>query len=287
MYDVIVIGAGPAGISASLYLKRANINVLIISKGYGALEKAHKIENYYGLEKNISGKDLFNIGINQAKNIGIEIIEDEVTGISLENNYVFTVTTINRQYTAKKVILATGTNRKVPHIKGIKEYEGKGISYCAICDAFFYRGKDVGVLGSGNYALHEASQLKPLVNSVTIFTNGEEIVENRDGEEFEIENKPIKEFRGNKVIEEIQFEDSDIRKINGMFIAIGTASCNDLARKIGAVIQNNNIKVNENMQTTVNNLYACGDCTGGLLQVSKSVYEGAKAAVHIISNKNN
>ena len=105
MYDVIVIGAGPAGISASLYLKRANINVLIISKGYGALEKAHKIENYYGLEKNISGKDLFNIGINQAKNIGIEIIEDEVTGISLENNYVFTVTTINRQYTAKKVLL--------------------------------------------------------------------------------------------------------------------------------------------------------------------------------------
>ena len=71
MYDVIVIGAGPAGISASLCLKRANINVLIISKGYGALEKANKIENYYGLEKNISGKDLFNIGVNQAKNIGI------------------------------------------------------------------------------------------------------------------------------------------------------------------------------------------------------------------------
>lgn len=113
------------------------------------------------------------------------------------------------------------------------------------------------------------------------------MVENRDGEEFKVENKPIKEFRGNKVIEEIQFKDSDIRKINGMFIAIGTASSNDLARKIGAVIQNNNIKVNENMQTTVNNLYACGDCTGGLLQVSKSVYEGAKAAVHIISNKNN
>ena len=286
MYDVIIIGAGPAGISASLYLKRANINVVIISKGYGALEKASKIENYYGLNEVISGKELFNIGTNQAKRLGIEIVEDEVTGISLEES-LFTVVTANREYIASKVILATGASRRIPNIKGIKEYEGKGISYCAICDAFFYRDKDVGVLGSGNYAIHEANQLKSIANSVTILTNGEKMVENRDGEEFEVEDKPIREFRGNSTIEEVEFEDEDTKKLSGIFIAIGTASSNDLARKIGAVIQNNNIKVNENMQTTVDGLYACGDCTGGLLQINKAVYEGAKAAMHIISNKNN
>lgn len=284
MYDVIVIGGGPAGISASLYLKRANLNVLIISKGYGSLEKASEIENYYGLKNNVSGKELFDIGVNQAKNLGIEIEEDEVTSILLED--VFKVVTANREYVAKKVILATGTNRKVPDIKGIKQYEGKGISYCAICDAFFYKNKDVAVLGSGNYAIHEAKQLKPIVNSVTILTNGEKIIENRNDENFEIEDKLIREFRGSNIIEEVEFEDNNTKKINGVFIAIGTASSTDLARKIGAVVQNNNIQVDENMQTTVNGLYACGDCTGGILQINKAVYEGAKAAIHIIANKN-
>lgn len=282
MYDVIIIGAGPAGISASLYLKRAKLNVLIISKGYGALEKASKIENYYGLKENVNGKELFEIGINQAKKLDIEIIEDEVTDILLEEN--FTVVTINREYKAKKVILATGANRKSAQIKGIREYEGKGVSYCAICDAFFYKNKDVAVLGSGNYAIHEARQLKPIVNSVTILTNGEPMIQNRDGAEFEIEEKPIREFRGSNTIEEVAFENNDTKPISGIFVAIGTASSSDLARKIGAVIQNNNIQVDENMQTTVKGLYACGDCTGGMLQINKAVYEGAKAALYIIKN---
>jgi len=283
MYDVIIVGAGPAGISASLYLKRAKVNVLVISKGYGALEKASKIDNYYGLKETISGKELFDIGINQARKLGVEIVEDEVTNIQSEN--YFTVTTVNREYQAEKVILATGTNRQIPNIKGIREYEGKGVSYCAICDAFFYRNKDVVVVGSGNYAIHEANQLKPVVHSVTILTNGKQIVENRDGIDFEVKQKPIREFRGGNVIEEVEFEDNAIQKINGVFIAIGTASSSDLARKVGAVIQNNNIQVNENMETTVKGLYACGDCTGGLLQINKAVYEGAKAALHIIANK--
>lgn len=281
MYDVIIVGAGPAGISASLYLKRANLNVLVIFKGNGALEKASKIENYYGLQEPVSGKNLFNIGIEQAKSLGVEIVKDEVTSITLED--YFTVTTVNREYRAKKVILATGTNRKVPNIRGIQEYEGKGVSHCAVCDAFFYKDKDVAVLGSGNYAIHEAMQLKPIVNSVTILTNGEPMVENRDGVEFDIDEEPIREFRGGNVIEEVAFENQDTKKINGVFVAIGTASSSDLARKIGAVVQNENIQVDENMQTTVEGLYACGDCTGGLLQINKAVYEGAKAALHIIN----
>ena len=281
MFDVIIIGSGPAGISAAIYLKRAKKNILIISNGKSALEKAEKIENYYGIES-ISGKELYEVGLEQAKRLQIPIEIDEVTNISFENNFV--VTTPNREYEAKNVIIATGTNRISPKIKGIKEFEGKGVSYCAICDAFFYRNKDVAVIGNGNYAIHEAKQLKPVAKSVTILTDGKEMIQNRDAASFEVEETPIREFRGTNSIEEVEFENNDTKKIDGVFVAIGTASSADLAKKIGAVVKNNNIVVDNNMETTVKGLYACGDCTGGLLQVNKAVYEGAQAAMSIIKS---
>ena len=283
MYDVIVIGSGPAGISASIYLKRAQKNVCIISDGNSALKKAHKIDNYYGV-KSISGEALYNIGIDQAKELEIPIEKDEVTSISFEKN--FTVRTVNNEYEAKYVIIATGTNRSAPKIKGLKEFEGKGISYCAICDGFFYKDKDVAVVGNSNYAIHEAETLKSVAKSVTILTNGKKMVENRNDSDFEVEETPIREFRGNNVINEVEFENNSSKKVDGVFIAIGTASSVDLARKIGAVIKGNNIVTNENMQTTVKGLYACGACTGGLLQVNKAVYEGAVAALDIIKDLN-
>lgn len=281
LYDVIIAGSGPAGISASLYAKRRKLSVLIISKGNGAVGKTEKIDNYYGFPNGISGKELYKNGIAQAKNLGVEIIEDEV--VALEFTKQFEVETLNSCYQAKSVILATGTNRQTPNIKGIREFEGKGVSYCAICDAFFYKGKDVAVLGSGNYAIHEMEQLKPVVNSVKILTNGDNIVENRNIN-IEVDNRKIREFRGEGKIQEIEFEDNTKQAINGVFIALGTASSNDLARKVGARIENNSIFVNENMETTVPGLFACGDCTGGLLQISKAVYEGAKAGLEVLKN---
>lgn len=282
MFDVVIIGSGPAGISAAIYLKRAKKNIIIISNGKSSLEKAEKIENYYGIES-ISGKELYEVGIKQAERLSIPIQMDEVTNISFENNFI--VTTPNREYETTNVIIATGTNRITPSIKGIKEFEGKGVSYCAICDAFFYKNKNVAVIGNGNYALHEAKQLKPVANSVTILTNGKEMIQNRDASDFEIEQTPIREFRGTNSIEEVEFENNNTKKIDGVFVAIGTASSTDLAKKIGAIVKNNNIAVDENMQTNVKGLYACGDCTGGLLQVNKAVYEGAKTAMNIIINK--
>ena len=282
MFDVVIIGSGPAGISAAIYLKRAKKNIIIISNGKSSLEKAEKIENYYGIES-ISGKELYEVGIKQAERLSIPIQMDEVTNISFENNFI--VTTPNREYETTNVIIATGTNRITPSIKGIKEFEGKGVSYCAICDAFFYKNKNVAVIGNGNYAIHEAKQLKPVANSVTILTNGTEMIQNRDASDFEIELTPIREFRGTNSIEEVEFENNNTKKIDGVFVAIGTASSTDLAKKIGAIVKNNNIAVDENMQTNVKGLYACGDCTGGLLQVNKAVYEGAKAAMNIIINK--
>ena len=133
--------------------------------------------------------------------------------------------------------------------------------------------------------MHEAKILKPIAKTVTILTNGNKMVENRDCSNFDIDESNIREFRGDNVIKEVDFENNNKKKIDGVFVAIGTASSVDLAKKIGALVKNNNIIVDENMQTTVKNLYACGDCTGGLLQVNKAVYEGAKAAVSIIKNK--
>ena len=286
MYDIIIIGSGPAGVSAAVYAKRGGANVLVISKDTGTLGKAKKIENYYGF-KNISGKDLYENGLKQLENLNIEFVKDEV--VQLNYTSQFEVTTVNNIFQAKYVVLATGVSRNVPNIKGIKEFEGKGVSYCAICDAFFYRNKDVAVLGSGNYAIHEAEILKPVVKSVTLLTNSEKLVENRDID-LNVNEKKVREVRGCEKVDEIVFEDDTAQNINGIFVAIGTASTNDLARKIGARVENNKIIVNDNLETTVPNLYACGDCTGGILQISKATYEGTKVGLEIVNklkNKNN
>ena len=279
MYDVAVIGSGPAGITAAIYAKRRNLSTLVISKGNGALEKAKKIDNYYGFANGVSGKKLYENGLNQAVNLGVEIVQDEVINIELKDN--FTIETVNSKYDTKSVIVATGVHRNIPNIKGIKEFEGKGISYCAICDSFFYKEKDVAVLGEGNYAIHEFETLKPIANSVTILTNGGKIVQNRSNGVV-VNEKKIKEFGGTNKLEEVEFEDDTKQKINGVFIAVGTASSTDIARRIGARIENNNIVVNENMETSVPRLYACGDCTGGILQISKAIYEGTKAGLAVL-----
>ena len=175
-------------------------------------------------------------------------------------------------------------SRKRPNIRGIQEYEGKGVSYCAICDAFFYKNKDVAVLGEGDYAFAEASELLPVAKSVTLLTNGKEPVENRSIEEekLTINQREIVEFRGDTTIKEVHFSDATKLEIQGVFIAIGTASSGDLAKKLGAMVENNQIVVNEKMQTNVPALYACGDCTGGLLQISKAVHEGTIAGLEVI-----
>lgn len=289
LYDVIIIGKGPAGISAALYAKRAGLNVLVIGKDGGALEKTKEIDNYYGFTNTISGKELLINGINQAKRLNIPIETDEVLNVKFDGIYY--VETRNNTFEAKTLILATGTSRKKPLIKGVKEFEGRGISYCAICDAFFYRNKDVSVIGSGDYALSEARTLLPIAKSVSILTNGEELVQNRgiNEEDFLIKEKAIEEIIGTDSVNKVKFTDGTHITTDGVFIAIGVASSTDLAKKLGAIIDGNNITVDENMATNVPGLYACGDCTGGLLQISKAVYEGAKAglsAIKYIREKN-
>jgi len=279
LYDVIIIGSGPAGISAGLYTKRAGLKTLIISKGVGTLEKAEKIENYYGFLSQ-GGIELQKVGENQAENLGIEIKREEVMNISYNENFI--VETLNFEYETKIVVIATGNSRKKSNIKGLKEFEGRGVSYCATCDGFFYQGKNVAVLGNREYAIHEAQNLLPIAKKVILLTNGEQFVEKRH-EGIEVDENKIREFRGTNSIEQVEFEDNTIKKIDGVFIALGTASSSDLAKKIGIMLdEKENIKVNNKMETNVKGIYACGDCTGGIFQVAKAVYEGMVAGMSII-----
>lgn len=279
MYDIIIIGAGPAGISASLYAKRANMNVLVIYKGTSNLENATKIENYYGFPDGITGQDLYNSGIMQAKNLGVDFRVSEVTSIEYQQD-CFNVKTPENEYNAKSVIISTGNKKLKPNIKGINEFEGKGISYCAICDGFFYRNKKVAVIGSGEFAFSEAKMLSNVVKDITILTNGEQIKSVRNN--FKINTKKIKKIVGSEKVEKIVFEDLTEIDIDGIFIALGEAGANDFAKTLGIITENDNIKVNENMETNVPGVFACGNITGGLLQVSKAVYEGAEAGLSAV-----
>lgn len=144
-YDVIIIGAGPAGISASLYTQRGNLKTLVLYKDKSSLEKTDKIENYYGFENGISGEQLYKNGIKQAQNIGVDVQKEEVIKIDIISEG-FLVKSSKEEYISKVIILATGNKKNKPKIKGIEKFEGKGVSYCAICDGFFYRNKSVAVI---------------------------------------------------------------------------------------------------------------------------------------------
>lgn len=276
MYDVIIIGAGPAGISASLYAKRANKNVMVLYFGESNLEKAHKIDNYYGFPEGITGKDLFESGVLQAKTLGVEVKEEEVLGIEQELEG-FDVTTKENKYNSKTVIIATGNKKLRPQIENVVELEGKGISYCAICDGFFYRKKNVVVIGNGDYAVSEAEDLKNVAASVKILTNGLEFLP--DNNEFEIETRKIKKILGEGKVSGIEFEDGSTLDVDGVFVALGKAGGSDFAKKMGVVLEGDNIKVDEKGRTNIDGLFSCGDTTGGLLQVSKAVHEGAEAGL--------
>ncbi len=274
--DVLIIGKGPAGISASLYAVRAGLEVIVLGKDSGALGKAHLIENYYGFPEGIAGAELFQNGIAGAERLGVHVAEDEVFEVSVNDDGSFLLQAGNGRYQAPALILAAGTSRKAPPLAGLKEYEGRGVSYCAVCDAFFYRNLPVAVIGNAEYAVNEASHLQPVVSSVTILTDGREM-EAEVPEGIAVNTKKIRELTGGDLLNKIIFEDDSSLDAEGLFVAIGTASASDLARKIGAAGPDGVIMHQEDMSTFVPGFFTAGDCNKGMLQVAKAVYEGAVA----------
>ena len=273
-----VVGSGPAGISAALYILRGGQPVGILHQsGTSALEKAERIENYYGLEAPVSGGELLRRGWAQAERLGAELKTAQAVGLNFGDGGLELATT-EGTLSAQAVILATGSPRLAPRLPGLQEFEGKGVSYCAVCDGFFCRGKDVAVLGSGEFALHEAETLLPIAASVTLLTNGE-AAPDKLPEGVQAETRRLSELYGGDLMEGIRLEDGQTLAIPRLFIALGTAGSTDLARQIGAILDGTSIQVDENMATNVPGVFAAGDCTGGLKQVSKAVYQGAVAGL--------
>ena len=282
MEKLIIAGAGPAGVSAALYAVRSGITPLVLHKGAGALEKAAKIENYYGLPKPISGRELYENGIVQLSSLEVPVLQEELLAVEYDGDY--TVHTAANTYHTRSLILATGTKRNTLSLKELKKYEGSGISYCAICDGFFYRGKEVAVLGNGVYALHEAQVLEPLASKVTILTNGKEASFSPDSlGSIQVETRKIISAGGEASLSYVELEDHTRFPLSGLFVALGTADSTDIARKLGLVMENNHIVIEPDTSTALPGLFAAGDCTGGLLQVSKAVYEGALAGTKAVN----
>ena len=280
MGKIVIVGSGPAGCSAALYAARAGMETTVISKGIGALQKAEQIQNYYGFEEGITGAELYRRGMAGAQAVGTQFVTAEVVGLDYAATLV--VQTTAGDYLADAVILATGTGRIAPKIAGLAEHEGRGVSYCATCDAFFYRGKTAAVLGTGEYALHEVQALLPLAGKVILCTNGEPLTA-----EFPagvtVCTEKLEAIEGEETVTALRLAGGGLLPADGLFVALGVAGSAALARKLGAPVENGRIVVDEKMQTGIPGLFAAGDCTGGMLQVCKAVYEGALAATEAIN----
>jgi len=284
MYDVIIIGKGPAGISASLYTIRANLKTLIIGKNDSALAKTEKIENYYGFAEPISGQFLLSQGEKQALRLGGEIIEDEV--IKIKKSDYFEITTTSNTFQSKAVLMATGLKQKKLNIENLKEFEGRGVSYCSTCDGFFYNDLKVGVLGYKDYAIHEAVELEAYTKDITIFTNGAQLELSEkfleESGRYKINNRSIASLEGTEFLEKINFMDGTSEALDGVFVAYDSASSADFARKLGVITDKNAIMTDSRMMTNIDGLFAAGDCTGGFKQISTAVGQGAIAGKSMV-----
>ena len=275
MTDILIIGAGPAGISAALYAARANKTVEVLCHGDAEVEKAVKIDNYYGFPGGITGTELYRNGIAQAKALGVTVTEAEALGAEISMDMTYLVKASDGVHEARSLIIASGSKKLRPNVKGVDTYEGKGISYCAVCDGFFYRKKRVAVVGNGPYAVSEAGVLRDIADSVTILTNGQPAPET----DLPTDTRKIAAFTGELKANAVVFADGDECAVDGIFIALGEAGGADFAKKLGAVIDGDKLVVDENMATNLPGLFACGNVTGGLLQVCKAVHEGAVAGL--------
>ncbi|MGI6038397.1 MAG: NAD(P)/FAD-dependent oxidoreductase [Limnochordia bacterium] len=280
--DLLIIGAGPAGLSAAIYASRANVDILVLGC-QPQIAGDYDIDNYFGFQETISGKELMARGQAQAQRFGARILCDRVLSVNREGER-FIAKSEAGVYEAKALIIATGVSRIRPGIDNLGDYEGRGVSYCVSCDGFFFRNKETLVLGEGNFAANQALELQQYTPHVAICTQGKEMTMSEAFKDrLQEANIPIIEDKithlaGKDFLEQVVFADGSTRDVQGLFVAMGEASSTDFAYSLGLEQNGQFIVADEEQKTNVPGVFAAGDCTGGFLQIAVAVGEGAKAA---------
>jgi thioredoxin reductase (NADPH) len=288
-YDVIVVGAGPAGWSAATFLVRAQIKTLVIGDmAHSGLSDAVDVLNYPGFTQAISGPALLNQMRDQALEQGAVFITGEVVHIERSRDGFVVKTADTKEFFAQRLLLAHGANFIKVHLPGEQELIGKGIHYCALCDGPTYKGRQVIVLGNGNYAAEEAIQLSGMGASVRIITHA--ISPNI----APVYQKLLDQQKIPVLIGKVQKFESGVRMVvqtkdgqgeeraEGVFVALGIASSAVFAKKLGLEMNGNFLKADENGRTNVAGVWVAGLARGGVNQIAKSVGEGAVSAIDII-----
>lgn len=291
IYDSIIIGAGPAGLSAAIYLKRANIDVLVIEKGAygGKVNYTAVIDNYLGAEKAF-GPDLAFKFYNHAIENDVEIVSDDIINVT-KKDQLFVIQSDDEEYLAKTIIVASGTTDKKLDLVNANKFEHHGISYCAVCDGPLYKNKDVAVLGGGNSALEEALYLTNITSKVYLIHRRNEFRGDKKVIE-QIENNPkiilklslnIEELIGDKSLEQIKLNNGEVINVSALFPYIGQIPNTQFLSFKNLCNENDYIIVNNNMDTNVPGLFAAGDVTNQKLkQVVTATSDGAIAATSVI-----
>lgn len=293
-YDCIIIGAGPAGISAAIYLQRAGRKIVIIEKEYpgGRLNSISNIENYLGYSS-ISGSDLSMNLYKQLEYLKIEVIMEEALSIENDND-IKIVHTAKNDYKSDFIILAFGRQTKKLELDDEKELEGRGISYCAVCDGPLYKDREVVVIGGGVSALREAMYLSSFCTKVTIINKNDVFKANKEEIEQVEKIKNIK-IMYNARVEKYNKKDNVLTSItvllngkekeikaDGCFVFIGSKAQSNLLKDL-VTDENGYILCNENMETSISHIYACGDnVKKQVYQIVTAASEGAIAALSII-----
>ena len=299
MYDIIVIGAGPAGLTAAIYALRANKSVLILEKSSfgGQMTFSPKIENYPGF-LSVSGSELADSLVEQALAQGAEVELEEVEAIGINSDGSKTVRTDSGEHTAASVIIATGAKHRLLGVEGETELIGNGISFCAVCDGAFHAGKKIAVIGGGNSALQEAVLLSDVCESVTVIQN----LDNFTGEQRLVEqlmSKPNVNAVFGTVVTEFLSENGELTGLTaknvatgeetkmdfeGVFVAIGLAPDTQIAEGLAERDKWGYIVSDEKCLTATDGIFVAGDCrTKGVRQIATAIADGATAALAAVS----
>ena len=296
MYDLIIIGAGPSGVAAAIYAKRSGLNTIIIEKGIigGLMNYTNLVENYPGFTS-ITGPELSEKFKEHLESLDIEIKKEEV--INLIPGEVKKVITKNNEYTAKCVLVATGRSPKKLGLSGEDKLFGRGISYCALCDAPFYKGKVVAVVGSGNSAFEEGTYLAKFAKEVIVLTRGsspraDEFLQDKLKEYKNVtirSNTNIKKINGTDKLESIIINDNEEElKVDGLFIYVGYEPATKFMIDLGVCDERGYILTDDKYETKVDGVFAVGDVEKkNIYQIVTAVSEGATAAVNVYSKISN